>query len=80
MSKPETNGSNQGNTNMTKTYDVADYAMHTGNQLVIIIDRLSWSPDWMWVSFVQNNGDHNGLIHFVRKSELSNYRTAELLA
>jgi len=65
---------------MTKTYNIADYAMHTGTQLVIILDNLSWSPDNVWVHFVHNNGDHNGLMHLVRKSELSNFRTAELLA
>jgi hypothetical protein len=65
---------------MTKTYNVADYAMHTGTQLVIILDHLSWSPDNVWVHFVHNNGDHNGLMRLVRKLDLSNHRTADLLA
>ena len=65
---------------MTKTYNVADYSMHTGSQIVIILDHLSWSPDNIWVHFVQNNGDHNGLMHLVRKTDLSNHRTAELAA
>jgi len=65
---------------MTKTYNVADLEMHTGTQLVIILEHLFFDPQWAWVSFVQNDGDHNGLVRFVRKSELSNFRTADLLA
>jgi hypothetical protein len=65
---------------MTKIYNVADYAMHTGTQLVIIVDYHFSSRDFIWVHFVQKNGDHNGLMRCVKKSDLSNFRTAELLA
>jgi len=63
---------------MTKTYNVADYAMHSGTQLVIIVQDNGHAA--VWVLFVQNDGDHNGVMRLISKSALSNFRTAELLA
>jgi len=63
---------------MTKTYNVADYAMHTGTQLVIIVQDRGHAA--VWVHFVQRNGDHNGVMHLISRSALSNFRTADLLA
>jgi len=65
---------------MTKTYNVADYAMHTGTQLVIIAKDFGPLYAAVWVHFVNKDGDHNGVMRLISKSALSNFRTAELLA
>lgn len=65
---------------MTKTYNVADYAMHGGTQLVIIVKDNGPHDNGIWVHFVHSNGDHNGLMRHVKRAALSNFRTADLLA
>lgn len=65
---------------MTKTYNVADYDMHGGPQLVIIVKDNGVHDDCLWVYFVDSDGNHNGLMRPVKRLHVSNFRTAELLA
>ena len=70
--------SNQMEIDMTKTYTVADIALHLSTPSTVIIVKTEGADTF--VSLVLKDGDHSGLMFRVPTASLYNTRSMDLLA